>query len=39
MAMNQKKKKNGGEWIQIIESELWRVADKGGVGVNGELKT
>ena len=31
--------KNGGERIQIIESELRWVDDRGGVSVNGEVKT
>ena len=37
--MATKPKKNGGERIQIIESELRLVGDRGGVGVDGEVKT
>ena len=39
MKTNPKKKKNGGERIQIIESELRWVSDRGGVGINGKVKT
>ena len=31
-------KKNGGERIQIIESELQWVGDRGGVGIDGKVK-
>ena len=34
----KKKKKNGGERIQIIESELRWIGDREGVGADGEVK-